>query len=160
LIFDRGRLPRRNCALGCGQNGEQYIMDKRPTSIAIIAILLGVLSLFGLVGVFMMGSNPQMAKMVEQSHMSLQFLQIWGAIGAVVNIAAAVGIWKGLPWGRVLYVAWSLIGIAVSFFTSPTQVSILISIVIFVIIAAFLFTNRANEWFQARGLALSREPAR
>ena len=102
----------------------------------------------------------EMLKAVEQSHMSLQFLQIWGAIGAIVTIAAAVGIWKGLPWGRVLYVAWNVIGIAVSFFTAPTQMTILISIVIFVVIAAFLFTNRANEWFQARGLALSREPAR
>lgn len=135
-------------------------MNTRPISIAIIAWALGILSLLGLAGVFMMGSNPQMMKAVEQSHMSLQFLQIWGTIGAIVTIIAAVGIWKGLPWGRVLYVAWNLIGIAVSFFTAPTQVSILISIVIFVVIAAFLFTNRANEWFQARGLALSREAAR
>lgn len=135
-------------------------MNTRPISIAIIAWALGILSLLGLAGVFMMGSNPQMMKVVEQSHMSLQFLQIWSAVSAIVTIAAAVGIWKGLPWGRVLYVVWTLIGIAVSFFTAPTQVSILISIVIFVVIAGFLFTNRANEWFQARGLALSREPAR
>jgi hypothetical protein len=97
---------------------------------------------------------------LEQTHMSLQFIQIWGAIGAVVTIIAAVGIWKGLPWGRVLYVVWNVIGILVSFYTSPQQAMIFISILIFVMIAAFLFTNRANEWFQARGLALNREPAR
>jgi hypothetical protein len=135
-------------------------MIKRPLSIAIIAWFLGIFSLIGLYGVFTMGSNPAMAKMVEQSHMSLQFLQIWGAVGAVVTIISAYAIWKGLPWGRVLYVVWSVIGIVVSFYTSPMQSAILISIVFFVVIAGFLYTNRANEWFQARGFALSREDPR
>jgi hypothetical protein len=135
-------------------------MIKRPLSIAIIAWFLGIFSLIGLYGVFAMGSNPAMAKMVEQSHMSLQFLQIWGAVGAVVTIISAYAIWKGLPWGRVLYVVWSVIGIVVSFYTSPMQSAILISIVFFVVIAGFLYTNRANEWFQARGFALQREEAR
>jgi inner membrane protein involved in colicin E2 resistance len=53
-----------------------------------------------------------------------------------------------------------VIGILVSFYTSPQQAMIFVSILLFVVIAAFLFTNRANEWFQARGLALSREPQR
>ena len=78
----------------------------------------------------------------------------------IVTIAAAVGIWKGLPWGRVLYVVWNVIGILVSFYTSPQQAMIFVSILLFVVIAAFLFTNRANEWFQARGFALSREAQR
>ena len=135
-------------------------MAKRPLSIAIIAWFLGVFSLLGLYGVMTLGSNPQAQKVLEQTNMSLQFLQIWGAIGAIVTIIAAFGIWKGLPWGRVLYVVWNVIGIAVSFYTSPQQAMIFVSILIFVVIAAFLFTNRANEWFQARGLALTREPAR
>lgn len=135
-------------------------MAKRPLSIAIIACFLGIFSLLGLYGVMTLGSNPQAQKLLEQTNMSLQFLQIWGAIGAIVTIIAAFGIWKGLPWGRVLYVVWNVIGIAVSFYTSPQQAMIFVSILIFVVIAAFLFTNRANEWFQARGLALTREPAR
>ena len=135
-------------------------MEKRPLSIAIIAWFLGISSLLGLYGILTMGSNPAAQKMLEQTHMSLQFLQIWGTIGAVVTIASAVAIWKGLPWGRVLYVVWNVIGILVSFYTSPMQSMIFLSILFFVVVAAFLFTNRANEWFQARGFALSREPQR
>jgi inner membrane protein involved in colicin E2 resistance len=56
-------------------------------------------------------------------------------------------------------VVWNVIGILVSFYTTPTQSLILVSILIFVVIAAFLFTNRANEWFAARGFALKREGA-
>jgi hypothetical protein len=135
-------------------------MNKRPLSLAIIAWFLGISSLLGLYGIMTMGSNPAAQKMLAQSHMSLQFLQIWGTIGVIVTVICAVGIWKGLPWSRVLYVVWNVIGILVSFYTSPMQSMILLSVLFFVVIAAFLFTNRANEWFQARGLALTREGPR
>lgn len=132
-------------------------MQKRPISIAIIAWFLGITALISIYSVATMGSNPLIAKMLEKMPVSLQFLQIWSSIGIVITLACAYAIWKGLPWGRVLYVLWSVIGIVVSFYTSPMQSLILVSIVFFIIIAAFLFTNAANEWFSARGFALKRE---
>ncbi len=132
-------------------------MQKRPISIAIIAWFLGITALISIYSVATMGSNPLMAKMLEKMPVSLQFLQIWSSIGIAITLACAYAIWKGLPWGRVLYVVWSVVGILVSFYTSPMQSLTLISIVFFVIISAFLFTNSANEWFSARGFALKRE---
>lgn len=132
-------------------------MQKRPLSLTIIAVFLGLFSLLGLYGTLTMGSNPSVTEMLEQSRAPLMFLQVWGVIGCIITLACAYGIWKGLPWSRVLYVVWNVIGILVSFVTTPQQALILVSIVIFVVIAAFLFTNRANEWFAARGFALKRE---
>ena len=132
-------------------------MQKRPLSIAIIAWFLGITALISIYSIATMGSNPLMAKMLEKMPVSLTFLQVWASLGVVITLISAYGIWKGLPWGRVLYVVWSVIGIIVSFYTSPIQSLILVSIVFFIIIAAFLFTNRANEWFSARGFALKRE---
>jgi hypothetical protein len=137
--------------------GGETVMQKRPLSIAIIAWFLGISALISIYSLATMGSNPIAMKMLEQTRVPLMFLQVWGAIGCVVTLASAYAIWKGLPWGRVLYVVWSVIAIIVSFYTSPMQSLILVSIVFFVVIAAFLFTNRANEWFAARGLALKRE---
>jgi hypothetical protein len=134
-------------------------MQKRPLSLTIIAVFLALFSLLGLYGTLTMGSNPAAVKMLEASKVPLMFLQIWGVIGCLVTLACAYGIWKGLPWSRVLYVVWNVIGIVVSFFTTPQQSLILVSIVIFVVIAGFLYTNRANEWFSARGFALKRETA-
>lgn len=134
-------------------------MQKRPLSLTIIAVFLALFSLLGLYGTLTMGSNPAAVKMLEASKVPLMFLQIWGVIGCIVTLACAYGIWKGLPWSRVLYVVWNVIGILVSFFTTPQQSLILVSIVIFVVIAGFLYTNRANEWFSARGFALKREDA-
>jgi hypothetical protein len=96
-------------------------MQKRPISIAIIAWFLGITALISIYSVATMGSNPLIAKMLEKMPVSLQFLQIWSSIGIVITLACAYAIWKGLPWGRVLYVVWSVIGIVVSFYTSPMQ---------------------------------------
>ena len=131
---------------------------KRPLSLTIIAWFLIVFSLFGLYGVFTMGSNEMMMKIIEANQMSLQFQQAWGTAGAVVNLIVAYGILKGLPWSRVLYVVWGVIGLVVALYISPIKYVLVFSAIFLVVIAAFLWTNTANGWFSARGLALKREP--
>jgi hypothetical protein len=118
------------------------------------------LVVLGLVGMVMMGSNPVMMKAVEQMHVPLMFLQAWSVIGAIVTAICAYGILKGLPWSRVLYVVWGILGLIVSAYTSPMKTSVVFGLVILVVISVFLWTNAANDWFQARGLMLSREGRR
>jgi hypothetical protein len=98
-----------------------------------------------------------MMKAAEQMHLSIAFLQIWSIIGTIVTLACAYGILKGLPWSRVLYVVWGVIGLVVSGYTSPMKATVVLGLVILVVISAFLFTNAANDWFGARGLMLKRE---
>jgi hypothetical protein len=132
-------------------------MEKRPLSLTIIAWVLIVFSLLGLYGVFMMGSNPMMTKALGETHVPLMFLQVWGVVGVIVNLIVAYGIFKGLPWSRVLYVVFGAIGLVVGGYTSPMKASIVLSLVFLVVIAAFLWTNAANDWFSARGMMLKRE---
>jgi len=132
-------------------------MEKRPLSLTIIASLLVVFSLIGLYGIVTMGSNPVGMKMLAQMHIPLIVNQIWGAVGAIVNLAVAYGIFKGLPWSRVLYVVWGVIGLIVSAYISPIKAAVVLGLVFLVVIAAFLFTNTANDWFSARGFMLKRE---
>ena len=130
---------------------------QRPLSLTIIAWVLIVFSLLGLASSFMIASNPEAMKMLEQMHMSLAFQQAWSAVGTVINLAVAYGILKGQPWSRVVYAVWGLIGVVVGFYISPMKVAALLGLSLFVVVCAFLFTNRANEWFSARGFALKRE---
>jgi uncharacterized membrane protein affecting hemolysin expression len=132
-------------------------MEKRPLSLTIIAWLLVVFALFGLYGVFTMGSNPIAMKMLEQMHVSLMFQQAWGTVNCIITLICAYGIFKGQPWSRVLYVGWGILGIIVSFFISPMKAVIVLSLIILIVVAAFLFSAKGNEWFAARGLALTRE---
>jgi hypothetical protein len=135
-------------------------MEKRPVSLTVIAVILIILVVLGLVGMVMMGSNPVMMKAVEQMHVPLMFLQAWSVIGAIVTAICAYGILKGMPWSRVLYVVWGILGLIVSAYTSPTKIGVVLGLVILVVISVFLWTNAANDWFQARGLMLSREGRR
>jgi len=64
-------------------------MQTRPLSLTIIGWLLIVFSLFGLFGVVSMGSNAAAMKMLEQMHTSLLFQQVWGVLGAIINVAVA-----------------------------------------------------------------------
>jgi hypothetical protein len=132
-------------------------MEKRPVSLTIIAWLLIVFAVLGLIGVATMKSNPQMLKMIDEMHVSLLFEQIWGVIGAAITLICAYGIFKGQPWSRVLYVAWGIVSLVVGFYTTPMKAVLVISLIILIVFAIFLFSARANEWFSARGLMLKRE---
>jgi len=132
-------------------------MTKRPVSLTIIAVLPVVLSLLALVGVFTMQSNPAMVKMVQQMHVSLLFEQVWIVVGVIIDLIVAYGIFKGEPWSRVLYVVWGIIGLVVGFYISPQKAYLVLSLVILIIFSIFLFSEKANDWFSARGFMLKRE---
>jgi hypothetical protein len=132
-------------------------MEKRPTSLTVIAVILIVLAAIGLIGVFVLASTAQGRQALAQTHMSLPAYQALGVVGAIVTVACAYGILKGLPWSRVLYVVWGIIGLAIGFYTSPMKAGIVLNLVILIVISVFLWTNNANDWFQARGLMLKRE---
>jgi hypothetical protein len=137
-------------------------MEKRPLSLTIIAWVLVVLSVLALVGMFTMGSNPAMVKAMQQMHVSLAFERTWTAVGVIINLIVAYGIFKGQPWSRMLYVVWGIIGLVAGFFISPVKAALVVSLIILVVISIFLFGEKGNDWFSARGLMLKRErgPAR
>ena len=131
--------------------------QKRPLSLTIIAWVLIILSLLALVGTFTMASNPAMVKMVQEMHIPLAVEQAWTVLGVIINLVVAYGILKGQPWSRVLYVVWGIIGLVVGFFLTPQKAVLVLSLVILVVISIFLFSEKANDWFSARGFMLKRE---
>ncbi|HEX8839107.1 MAG TPA: hypothetical protein VF750_01405 [Sphingomicrobium sp.] len=135
-------------------------MEKRPTSLTVIAVIMIVLAAIGLIGVFVLPSTPQGQQALAQMNMSPAAYQALGAVGAIVTLVCAYGILKGQPWSRVLYVVWGVIGLVIGFYTSPMKAGIVLNLVVLVVIAAFLWTNNANDWFQARGFMLKRERSR
>jgi hypothetical protein len=134
-------------------------MEKRPLSLTIIAWFLLITALFSLYNVLTMGSNEMAMRMLEQMHTSLRFQQILGIIGSVIALASAYGIFKGLPWSRVLYVGWSIIGLGIAFFTSPMRSVVIMSVVFVLVVVFFLFRPVADRWFAAKGLQLQRGEA-
>ncbi|MBV9527307.1 hypothetical protein [Sphingomonas sp.] len=133
-------------------------MEKRPVSLTIIAWVLIVLSVLGLISMFALtAANPMLQEKLAEMHVPMAFLEIWTVLGTVVTLICAYGILKGMPWSRVLYVVWGIIGMVVGFYITPQKASIIISLVVLVVVSIFLFGEKANVWFQARGFMLHRE---
>ena len=65
----------------------------------------------------MIGKLPGSEQALQQMHVSLAVLQVMSVVGDVMNLACAYGILKGLPWSRVLYVAWGVIGLVFSVYS-------------------------------------------
>ena len=135
-------------------------MEKRPVSLTIIGWLLVVFALFGIYGLVTAGSNPIVVPMLAKMGISLALYEAWGALGIIIGLVCAYGILKGQPWSRVLYLVWGIIGLVVGLYISPIKSVLVISLIFLIVICVFLWTNAANDWFQARGLMLKREAAR
>ena len=50
-------------------------------------------------------------------------------------------------WARQLYVGWSILSIIIGLTTSPIKIMMLPGVVVFAIIAFFLFRPAANKYF-------------
>lgn len=135
------------------------MMEKRPIAVTIIGCWMVLGALLTLYSIATMGSNPVMLRMLEQMHISLRFQQVVGVIGVIVCAVSAYGLFKAQPWSRVLYIGWSIIGLGIGFFTSPVKSFVVISVLIFAVIAYFLFRPDADRYFAAKGLQLSRNDA-
>ena len=103
-------------------------MQNRPVSIIVIGIWMIFSAVVGLFGAVTMQSNPIAQQMIEQMHMNVAFQQAVGIIGAIVAAACAYGLFKAQPWSRVLYVGWSVIGLAIAFVTSPMKSMVIVSV--------------------------------
>jgi hypothetical protein len=57
----------------------------------------------------------------------------------------------------VLYVVWGVIGLIVGFFITPQKAYLVLGLIVLVVISIFLFSEKANDWFSARGFMLKRE---
>lgn len=133
-------------------------MEKRPLSLTIVAVILVAVALLAVVGIVMSATNAELAaKMAAQTKAPIAFQQGWTVAGAIVSLIVAYGIFKGQPWSRVLYVAWGILGLAVGYLMGSPPLGMILGLILLVVFSAFLFSDRANSWFSARGFALKRE---
>jgi phosphate/sulfate permease len=131
-------------------------MEKRPLSLTIIGWLLVVTGLFGLYSSLTIGSNEVAMRMIEDMGVSLRFHQALGIVGCIIALACAYGVFKGLPWSRVLYVCWGVISLVIGVFTSPIPSALIVGAIVLAVFAYFLFRPAADRWFAAKGLQLQR----
>ena len=131
-------------------------MEKRPLSLTIIGCWMAIGAVSNIASLFVLQSNTEVLSMIENLGMPLLVYQIMTGITAIVALVSAYGVFKGLPWSRVLYVTWMLISEVISLYTTPMRSMIILGLLFLGIIAFFLFRPAANRWFGASGLQLER----
>lgn len=126
---------------------------KRPASVAISCWFLMLGSLSSLASAYLGRNDPVMLAWMARSPVTAeaQYAILLGGLG--ITLAAAVAMLQGHRGARTVYVAWSVIDIAVSLATVPVKTGVLPGAITFAVICAFLFSPKSNAWFSPRKAA-------
>lgn len=124
-------------------------MKDRPKSITIISWFLIIANLMAIASTVLNYDNPEVVKVMELSSIPTALQYVLMAVGIVITICSAVLMLKGKNVGRIIYVGWTIMSLAVGLFISPAKAMMIPGLVFFLIISFFLFRPRANEYFSS-----------
>ena len=122
-------------------------MEKRPTSITIIAWYLLVSAIFSVFASLSSLNNPMLKELMAKNLLPIPLQYAMMIIGLVVIIVSGVGMLKGLGWARLLYVIWGVIGMLIGFATSPIKAALIPGLVFFAVVVFFLYRPASNRYF-------------
>jgi hypothetical protein len=123
-------------------------MQSRPTSLTAVCWILIVLGPLAILPLFM-GTmhDPHAVELMNKSPfpISVQYALIW--LGALVTSGSGILMLYRQSWARLVYVGWNILGIIIGLTTSPIKMMLLPGILVFAVIAFFLFRPAANAYF-------------
>ena len=123
-------------------------MQSRPQSLTVVCWILIVLSPFGILP-FFTGHihDPNVVELMSKSPMPIpvQYAMTW--LGVLIASGSGIMMLYRKNWARLLYMGWSIFGILIGLITSPFKIMLLPAILIYAIIAFFLFRPAANAYF-------------
>ncbi len=124
-------------------------MSERPKSITVVCWILIATGVISLVTGFFSFNNPVTQELMSKSPIPIGMQYVMMFVGLLISIVCGISMLKGMNWARSLYIGWSIIGITIGMATSPMKAMMIPGIVIFFILAFFLFRPKANEYFRS-----------
>src|SRR5690349_7131324 len=124
-------------------------MVSRPTSITVIGWYLIGFSLLGAFGyaTVILRAAPHTQEVLATNPIPPPILHAMVLGGSTLNIVCGYFMLKGQNWARYVYVSWSVLHLAIVFFTSSAKMSMIPGAVILAAITIFLFLPAANTFF-------------
>jgi hypothetical protein len=126
-------------------------MKERPTSVTVIAwilIVMGALSLITSAHTYtLMKQNPMALDLLRKSMLPVSVQIVIMFISILIDTISGIAMLKGHNWARLLYIISYIVRLTISLFTSPVKLMIIPGIVLFLVVAFFLFRPKANEFF-------------
>lgn len=122
-------------------------MKKRPLALTVIGWILIVMGIVSMFATSANLKNPKIIEYMNQSPLPLSVQYAILALGVMVMTICGLGILKEKNWARFLYVGWGLGNFLMSLAIGTMQASMIPGLIIFLIIAYFLFRPEANAYF-------------
>lgn len=122
-------------------------MNKRPTSISVIAWILIVVGGISLIATTVMINDPISRELMSKSPIPIPVQYAMSYVGLLIMIVSGFAMLQGCNWARLLYVIWSMIGFLVAIVSSPVKAAMIPGFVVFLVVAFFLFRPKANAFF-------------
>ena len=123
-------------------------MNKRPTSVTVVAWYLIISAVFTLYALASSNSDPLVQEIMARNLLSIQFQQSMIFIGFVTTLMSGVASLQGYHWGRVLFVVWNLLSLAIGLVGAPMKWMVIPSLAIVAFLAYFLLSAKANAFFK------------
>jgi hypothetical protein len=133
-------------------------MKKRPFALTIIGWILIVMGIFSMFATSANLKNVKIIEYMSQSPLPMSIQYAILALGVMVMTISGLGILKGKHWARLLYVGWGLFSFLMSLAIGTMQTSMIPGLIIFLIIAYFLFRPDANVYFSAADNKINQGP--
>lgn len=121
---------------------------KRPLSLSILGWFIIVASAISLVSMPLSLRNPAAVDALHQAALPIGVLLAISIVSGLLNIAAGIGILKGLAWGRILYIVVGVTGIVISLVSFPSKAAVIPGLILLAVFVFILFRPRANAYFQ------------
>jgi hypothetical protein len=127
-------------------------MKSRPTAITVISWLLVTMGILGVIGGIgaMNCHDSRVAVAVSNSPVPLPIQCAFSILGSGITAVCGLGMLKGHNWARLLYLVWAGVSLFVGLVASPDKLSVIPSVVLFALIAFFLFQPKTIEYFRPK----------
>ena len=127
-------------------------MNKRPRTITLIGWILIVIGIFSMFATSANLKNPKVIAAMQETPLPMSMQYAILTLGVMIMTISGLGILKGKNWARFLYAGWGMFSFLLAIAVGTMQASMIPGLLIFLVIAYFLFRPEANAYFRSAGL--------
>jgi len=125
-------------------------MNKRPTSITIIAWYLIIAACFFFIYFTAVFQDPAVRGSMSKESLPFSFQMIITYLGLFISLVSGIGFLKRQNWARFLYCGWCVIGSIIGFAASPLRLTALLGSALYLLVIFFLFRPKAKAYFLSK----------
>lgn len=119
----------------------------RPTSVTVVAVILLALNAMGILMTVVMSGSPKMIEVCEKMGTTVGAAIATTVVSGGIAVAAAIGMLKGMNWGRWLYIVYFPIAAVIGIVRFGFSLMSVPPIIVYVVFVVLLTRKNATDYF-------------